>query len=94
MVEERRTLDGGEVAVGSKSPVGARVGARSMSAETDEGATGGARQAHLSWFQMMVWRPKTSPAMARTRLSQSPKGGRWFPDKKDQHRLTRRPRTA
>lgn len=31
---------------------------------------------HESLVQMMVWRPKTSRAIARTRLSTSPKGGR------------------
>lgn len=33
-------------------------------------------QSSLSWFQMMVSRPNTSLATARTRLSMSPKGGR------------------
>jgi hypothetical protein len=68
------TLNIGKLAGRAKRPV--LAGKRSMVSVIKTASSSVADKTNESLDQIIVWRPKTSRAMARTRLSTSPKGGR------------------
>jgi hypothetical protein len=68
------TLNIGKLAGRAKRPV--LAGKRSMVSVIKTASSSVADMTNESLDQIIVWRPKTSRAMARTRLSTSPKGGR------------------